>query len=346
MAGQRGRDSAAGTARPGALRYSAAMLPPLYHLLDPIWPRLPLPVRPRWETARVGPLQAIRCWREVFGQERLSVYAYAVDGVMVDSGLASLGEPVLAFARAQGVERAVITHYHEDHSGNAARLIREGFPVESTRQTSEILASGFPIKLYEHLFWGPAPAARPAVLGDQVQFGRHTARVIPAPGHCTDQVCFYVPSEGWLFSGDAFIHERVRIFREDEDFTQTLATLDRLCALDFDHLFCAHRPRIPGATAGATGAAGGSDGKAALIKKRAWLLEIQGAVLQAHGEGRPVREIQAILQQKLSIGTDREMRRVTAGDATTSNMIRAILYGPRPRPAIARILGRLTAQGC
>ena len=58
---------------------------------------------------RVGPLQAIRCWREVLGQSRMSVSAYAVDGVMVDSGLASLGEPVLRFARENGVKRAVIT---------------------------------------------------------------------------------------------------------------------------------------------------------------------------------------------------------------------------------------------
>ena len=74
------------------------------------------------------------------------------------------------------------------------------------------------------------------------------------PGHCEDQVAFWVPDRGLLFSGDAFIHERPRYFRSDEDFHATIASLRRLLELDFEHLLCAHRPRV-------------GNGKAALQQK-------------------------------------------------------------------------------
>jgi hypothetical protein len=35
-----------------------------------------------------------------------------------------------------------------------------------------------------------------------------TSATAEAPGHCEDQVAFHVPGEGWLFSGDAFLHEQ------------------------------------------------------------------------------------------------------------------------------------------
>ncbi|MFZ5482343.1 MAG: MBL fold metallo-hydrolase [Myxococcota bacterium] len=289
---------------------------PLYAVLDPLWSRAPLPASPRFERVRVGPLDAWRMGRAVGGRVWMWVYVYVVGDTMVDSGLGPLGEQVVAAARERGVRRAVLTHHHEDHSGNAARLLAEGVDVRASAATGRLLAAPSPVPFYEHLFWGGPPRpARPVALAGEVGLGDLGATVIPAPGHCDDQVVFHVPSEGWLFSGDVFLHERVKLFRRDEDFAATLATLERLCALDFDALYCAHRPRP-------------ERGKAALRAKLDWLREIEGRVRSLHARGMGPRAIARALKIPPN-----PMVWLTWGDASTLNLVRSVLEGPRPRPA-------------
>jgi glyoxylase-like metal-dependent hydrolase (beta-lactamase superfamily II) len=49
--------------------------------------------------------------------------------------------------------------------------------------------------------------------------------VIPTPGHSEDHICLFEPNEGWLFSGDLFISERVKYMREDENVYSLLDSL-------------------------------------------------------------------------------------------------------------------------
>jgi glyoxylase-like metal-dependent hydrolase (beta-lactamase superfamily II) len=123
-----------------------------------------------------------------------------------------------------------------------------------------------------------------------------------------------VPSEGWLFSGDAFIHERVKVFRRDEDFARTVATLERLAALDFDVLLCAHRPRLQG-------------GRAALVQKLDWLRSLESKVRDLHARGFESREI----VKRLALGTRHPFFQIAFGDVSSANLVRSILRGPEPR---------------
>ena len=203
----------------------------------------------------------------------------------------------------------------EDHSGNAARLAALGVRVLASSATAPVVERGFPIRFYQHLLWGAAEPVRAATFAtESVSLGHLEARVVPTPGHCDNQVAFHVPSEGWLFSGDAFIAERVRVFRRDEDFARTTATLERLGALDFDVLFCAHRPRL-------------TAGREAILAKLDWLRGIKQRVRELHA-GASVDEI----VKRLGFGADRPFYRLTFGDVSTANMVRSILFGPRPRP--------------
>jgi hypothetical protein len=162
--------------------------------------------------------------------------------------------------------------------------------------------------------WGKMRPAEVSPLGAQVALGPYEADVVPAPGHCHDQVVFHVASEGWLFSGDAFIHERVKIFRRDEDFAASLVTLAHLVTLDFDTLFCAHRPRFTG-------------GKAALQQKLEWLRHLEGEVKRLHAQGLSVREMARRLDLVLSRPVARSFAWLTVGDATPENVVRSILHG-------------------
>jgi glyoxylase-like metal-dependent hydrolase (beta-lactamase superfamily II) len=290
---------------------------PLYHWLDPLWSRTRLPYVSRFGVSRFASLSVVRMARSYLGTEQMPVHCFAVGDTLVDTGLASQGDELSAFARGAGVRRALITHHHEDHAGNAERLEREGIPVLASARTAALVARDLPICFYQHFLWGKARPARAATFGDEVELGPHLARVIPAPGHCVDQVAFHVAEEGWLFSGDAFIHERVKVFRRDEDFAATVATLERFLTLDFDALLCAHRPRF-------------SNGAEAIRSKLGWLRDVEGRVRTLRGAGAGVGEI----TRRLGVRRPGQMTWITLGDASTANMVRSILHGPEVRPEL------------
>lgn len=287
---------------------------PLYHYLDPLWSRTRLPYVSRFTVSRFASIAMVRMARSYLGVEQMPVYCFAVGDTLVDTGLQSQGDELSAFVHRAGVRRALITHHHEDHAGNAARLDREGIPVLASARTAALVARDLPICFYQHFLWGKARPARAATFGDEVPLGPYVARVIPAPGHCVDQVVFHVAEEGWLFSGDAFIHERVKMFRRDEDFAATLATLERFLTLDFDVLLCGHRPRLKG-------------GAEAIRTKLGWLRDLEGRVRALYGTGAGAAEI----ARRIGVSRPARMANLTLGDASTANMVRSILHGPEVR---------------
>lgn len=299
-------------------------MPRLLSLADRLWRHMPMPGRFEARAVNVGPLPALEMYRAVGGRPVMKVYAYAVGETLIDCGLAPLGDAMAAWARSQGARTALLTHHHEDHSGNVGRLQAEGIPVHATALTAELVAADLPIPWYEHFAWGrPAPARTVPFPAELELFGE-AVEIIPAPGHCPDQVTLWMPSRGWLFSGDVFLHERVRLFRRDEDFAGTMSTLDRLCALPIETLWCAHRPVLTG-------------GQAALLAKREHLREIEGRVRELHRQGRSPGAI----ARELRLGGSRTFQVLSFGDASTTNLVNSILSGPRPRVEVTAVLARL-----
>ena len=70
---------------------------------------------------------ALSSWRgRVVGYE---VSAYLLGGVLVDSGFPGERRALVDAVRVLAPRGAVITHWHEDHSGNAPALARLGVPL-------------------------------------------------------------------------------------------------------------------------------------------------------------------------------------------------------------------------
>ena len=296
-------------------------MPPLYHLLDPLWRRFPFPAGHSFSATPFEDATVLRMARTYRGREILPVYCYAVGGTLVDTGISSVGDEVEEAARRAKVERVVLTHHHEDHSGNAARIAALGAEVLATAPGVRLVAHDLPRRFYQHVLWGEADPVSAREVPAEVPLGRLTARVVPASGHAVDQLALHVPERGWLLSGDAFAAERVKVFRGDEDFHESCATLERFLGLDFDALLCAHRPRFTG-------------GKEAIRAKLAWLRELEGRVKEARGKGRSVRRI----VRELGIEPSSAFFVITFGDVTTANLVRSILDGPRKRVEVERAL--------
>jgi glyoxylase-like metal-dependent hydrolase (beta-lactamase superfamily II) len=296
---------------------------PLYHILDPLWRRFPFPAGHTFESTPFEDAVVLRMARTYRGKEILPVYCYAVGDTLVDTGISSVAGEVAAAARKARIGRVVLTHHHEDHTGNAALLASLGANVFATGPAVKLVAHDLPRRFYQHVLWGEADPVAARAVPSEVPLGRLTARVVPATGHSVDQLALYVPERGWLLSGDAFVAEKVKVFRGDEDFHETCATLERFLTLDFDALLCAHRPRFTG-------------GKEAIRAKLSWLRELEGRVKASHARGRSVRRI----VRELGIEPSSAFFAITFGDVTTANLVRSILEGPRTRVEIEGALAQ------
>ncbi len=126
--------------------------------------------------------------------------AYLIAGaepVLVDSGLAdrSLLERWLDYLRGRikgGLKYILITHGHPDHLGGAS-----------------FLAGALGGEVAAH--WSEEPRLRKALSGapfrlvtggDLLPLGDTMIRVIHTPGHCPGHVCYLLPGQRALFSGD------------------------------------------------------------------------------------------------------------------------------------------------
>lgn len=181
-------------------------------------------------------------------QPLITVYCYLAAGILIDTGPRRLGHAVLNALQGTSLNRVLLTHHHEDHSGNAARIHQQWqVPVHGHPYARHKLARGYKILPYQHMLFGatspvPVIGLPPVIEADHLQ-------LIPihTPGHSKDHTVYLEKNQGWLFSGDLYVGSRIKFFRADEDLSETIASLRTLSALEFDTLFCAHNPQMQGA---------------------------------------------------------------------------------------------------
>ncbi len=178
------------------------------------------------QAAEHGPITYIHLARTALGRPLYTTGAYLVDGLLIDSGCPATAREMAAWCSGRRIERVVNTHHHEDHTGgNALLQERLGLTVLSPPLAVDVLAHFPRLPLYRRLVWGQPQDVAVAPLGERVETERYSFEVIPTPGHCPDHVSLYEAEQGWLFSGDLFIHERVRYLRADEDAWLILRSL-------------------------------------------------------------------------------------------------------------------------
>jgi len=205
---------------------------------------------------------------------------YRLGSTVIDTGPPNQWRRVRKFLGERAVSKVVVTHHHEDHSGNLARIHQQlASPVYSPAGSIARLSSGFALRLYQHVMWGRPSPVEPAPLPEALALDDGRSLVaVAAPGHSDDMTCYLEPDRGLLFTGDLYIASKTRYLRRDEDLGQQIESLRRILDLDFTTLFCSHRGVIP-------------DGKAALGKKLAFLEELCERVAHLRAEGLGVREI-------------------------------------------------------
>ena len=180
----------------------------------------------------VGPAIRYRLARTAWGRALYWTAAYRLGGLVIDSGCAAAAAKLVAALRGGPAEAVALTHHHEDHIGGAAALKRE-LDLALFAPAAALAAAAAPprLELYRRLAWGQPPPCRPAPLAESLTVDRDVFQVIPAPGHCPDQVLFFHPETGSAFCGDLFIGFRPKMALAGEHIGQTIASLRRLAEL-------------------------------------------------------------------------------------------------------------------
>jgi glyoxylase-like metal-dependent hydrolase (beta-lactamase superfamily II) len=170
----------------------------------------------------------------------LGVSAYIVNGVMIDSGFPHARSELLAAVRSLGVRGVVITHWHEDHAGNAPALAANGVAISARDETLSILRSRPGIQLYRHVIWGRPPR----FAGERATFDAEGLALIHTPGHSPDHQVVWDGSTRTLFSGDLWLGVRARVIHYDEDPYRIIESLHVTLALEPARMFDAHRGAV------------------------------------------------------------------------------------------------------
>lgn len=251
-----------------------------------------------WQTAR-----------SYFGKNLYITGFYFLDDVLLDCG------PPNALPRLKGLfkdlpaKQILITHHHEDHTGNLHYLNRtygwSAFAHPKAPSELELVAKQIPF--YRRVVWGRPEPAGMTPISSFIETPKRMLQVIETPGHSDDHICFFDPEHKWIFTGDLYLSSYLRYLRADENIYQIMDSLRKLIALKPEILFCNHRGPVDHA-------------ESALSKKLNFLEQLRDEVLNAFEKGISIKEVASHRFKK-----DLFFRSFSAGELSTLNLIESFL---------------------
>jgi glyoxylase-like metal-dependent hydrolase (beta-lactamase superfamily II) len=244
------------------------------------------------------------------GRPRMVSHVYYVDGLLIDTGHAKVGQKVFMAVKDLKVCRQFITHYHEDHTGNLARL-QEHFqcPAYAAPLTCRIMKDPPPLSLAQVYTWGKRPAYDTLLpKSGQIQTEKYSFDIIPIPGHAPDMVALHEPDKGWLFSSDLFIHTYISFFIHDESMLDQINSMKRVMELEFEVMLCGHNPQL-------------KEPKKALQKKLRFFEQFYDHVADLYGKGLSDKEI----FKKMQLKEASFVKLASGGSLSKLNMVRSAI---------------------
>ena len=214
-----------------------------------------------------------------FGHPWMTVYIYVVDNLMIDTGLRHMQREVIKIAGDGKIQKAVLTHHHEDHSGNAAALKDilsvsvYGHPLTVSKMKAD-----FRILPYQYYMWGKTVPLEMVTVPEMMETTNFRLKAIHTPGHSRDHVVYFEPDRGIIFSGDLYLSDRIKYFRADEVIIQQIESLKKILCFDFDAVLCNHHPKP-------------TKGKQRIAKKLQFLEDLYGSIRRVWEKGFEEKQI-------------------------------------------------------
>ena len=246
-----------------------------------------------------------------FGRPKMYVHTFLIDGLLIDTGQPRLKQEVVKTLESQRIERIIITHHHEDHSGNIEILKKsKSVKAYASPLCCEIMKKPPRVSPAQWMTWGQNKAAEllPLELTGPVFTDKYTFDIIETPGHAIDHICLHEKNQGWLFSGDIYLNDYVKIFMRSEIINDQIKSIIKLIRLDFDVLFCNHNPQI-------------KNGKERLKAKLQFLQDFRGKVKNESARGLTAKEI----QRKIGLKESFFVKFLSVGELSVINMVQSAM---------------------
>lgn len=258
-----------------------------------------------------GAVEGIKLGIGYLGPPPVQVYAFRVDGLLIDTGPPILQREFMGWLEEQLIEQVFITHHHEDHSGNVNPIAQKhSTAIFGSPLCSELVQGKVGTCLPQRMYWGTPRYTNKVISfsNTTLETEKHRFELIAIPGHCPDQIALYEPNEGWLFSADAFVSPIIKYFMREESMYEQITSLKKLVALDFEALFCSHNPLMEG-------------GKEKLNQKIQFFENFYGQVVYWANQGITPRAIMRQIEQK----ENWTQRFLTGGKMSARNMVLSVL---------------------
>lgn len=256
-------------------------------------------------------IQAFRFGYHPFGNPKLFVYLYYVDGLLIDTGQRRMQSSILSATQDLPIEQVFITHHHEDHTGNIDEICAEhGCEALSSSLTQEIMQKPPSLSCIQKIMYASRGANFniKAINSDWLKTPNYTFQLIAVPGHAADMVALYEPNKKWLFSADLFINTHIGFMLQNESIQQQINSIKRVLTLDFDVLLCAHNPQL-------------KDGKEKLKDKLQFLEQFMEQVSSWNQKGYTAKAIFKAMKLK----ENHFVKILSGGNLSKLNMVKSAL---------------------
>lgn len=243
------------------------------------------------------------------GPPMMTTHCYIFGGVMVDTGQSHMRKESLEIAETHRIRTIYLTHYHEDHSGNAGPIKKRlQAQVYGHPKTIEKMAVPFKILPYQKYMWGRAEPLALTAVPEIIQTDLGEMIPVHTPGHSKDHTSYFIKDKGVLLSGDLYLGDRIKYFRADENVGSQIESLEKVLALDFEMLLCSHAPRI-------------KNGRKHIKRKLEFLKDFYGRIIQEREKGYGPKQIFS----KLAFRESYFIKYFCFGDVSMMNGVRSAI---------------------
>lgn len=230
------------------------------------------------EIQKIGDI-TYTCGVVALSRGKMQVYAFATDGIMIDTGSQSLLQHFIPFFEKTDFEKVVLTHHHEDHTGGAAWIqANKRVPIYIHSMSIDDCSVTGDYPDYRKQIWGVREGFQALPLEKSFESKHDKWLTIHTPGHADDHMAFLNQDKGILFSGDLFVSPKTKVILRNESIPITIRSIKSLLNYNFQEVFCSHSGYL-------------SNGKQMLQSKLDYLVNLEGEILHLNQSGKTVQEI-------------------------------------------------------
>jgi len=214
----------------------------------------------------------VELYNRMFGMT-LKTSIYFIDGLLIDTGTIRKKKQLIPMFKSWSIDKVLLTHHHEDHSGLAHWLVAEkNVPLYCHELGISKGVAKSRLPLYRRIFWGPKKPYQANVVNETLSTNNYMWQIIHTPGHAKDHIALYNANKRWLFGGDLYVQRKPKSMFSFESVPELIKSLETILTYDFTTYICSHVGII-------------EKGRQVIEEKLSYLRSIQDEILFLHEKG-------------------------------------------------------------